>query len=382
MQPVKKKLLLFIDWFDPAYKAGGPIRSSVNFVKQMKSEYEIFVLTSDRDLNDIKPMNSIIADKWIDYVPGVKVFYASARNLRLANIKEQINEIRPDVVYLNSMFSKKFTIYPLWLKRANRISPKIILAPRGMLKNSALDFKRRKKRIFLSMLKWMKIPQLVTFHATDEREKQDVINHFGKDTRVETISNFPGAQDEFSPALEKMKGSLDILFIGRIHPIKGLDILLRVLKQVNQKIRLTVVGNPEDPAYLDVCKKLIQALPDEVTVTFTNEVPHDEVSHLIKQHHIFCLPTKGENFGHAIFESLAAGRPVLISDQTPWRNLKRYKAGWDLSLNDPAKFIEVIEECASMNEEQFNEWCEGAWQFCNSYIEASDTRQQYLKLFS
>src|SRR5687768_4072411 len=148
----KKRVMLVIDWFDPASKAGGPIRSAVNFVKQMKNDYEIFVLTSDRDLNDIKPMNKITADQWSEYVPGVKVFYASVQNLRLNNIKEHINNVAPDILYLNSMFSKKFAIYPLWLKRSNRITPRIILAPRGMLKRSALDFKRRKKKVFLSLL--------------------------------------------------------------------------------------------------------------------------------------------------------------------------------------------------------------------------------------
>ncbi|MBC7830110.1 MAG: glycosyltransferase, partial [Chitinophagaceae bacterium] len=175
---------------------------------------------------------------------------------------------------------------------------------------------------------------------------------------------------------------LDILFIGRIHPIKGLDILLIALKNVKQKIRLTIVGNPEDIAYRNLCKRLISELPKEIQANFANEVPHQTINQLIKDHHIFCLPTKGENFGHAIFESLAVGRPVLISDQTPWRNLKKYRAGWDLPLNEPAGFTQTIEECAAMNAEQFNEWCRGAWQFCNNYIETSDIRQQYLKLFS
>ena len=382
MQPVKKRLLLFSDWFDPAYKGGGPIQSAVNFVKQMKNEYEIFVFTSDRDLNDFKPMGGITTNKWIEYIPGVKVFYASVHNLRLQNIKDHINSVGPDIVYLNSMFSKKFAIYPLWLKRSNRISSKIILAPRGMLKNSALDFKRRKKKIFLSMLKWMKVPQLVTFHATDDRERADVINQFGKDTRIETISNFPGAQDEFYSPPPKQRGVLDILFIGRIHPIKGLDILLIALKQSKQKIKLTIVGSPEDMAYRNLCKRLINELPKNIQVSFSNEVPHKAINQLIRDTHIFCLPTKGENFGHAIFESLAAGRPVLISDQTPWRNLKKYKAGWDLALNDPGRFAEVIEECASMKTEEFNEWCKGAWQFCHNYIETTNIKQQYLKLFS
>jgi glycosyltransferase involved in cell wall biosynthesis len=381
MQPAKKKLLLLSDWFDPAYKAGGPIRSAVNFVKQMKDVYEIFVLTSDRDFGDIKPMDAITADQWIDYVPGVKIFYASILNLRLHNIKEHIHAVKPDFVYLNSMFSKKFTIYPLWLKHSNRINSEIILAPRGMLKESALDFKKRKKKIFLSLLRWMKIPQLVTFHATDEREEKDIINRFGRNTKVKTISNFPASQDELSSPPEKKVGSLTILFVGRIHPIKGLDILLNAVKQSTQEIRLTIVGNPEDISYLHACKKLVNQLPPNVQATFKNEVPHVQIDQLIRDHHIFCLPTKGENFGHAIFESLAAGRPVLISDQTPWQNLSSYKAGWDLPLDDPTKFAEIIERYALMPAEEFSEWSKGAWQFCNDYLRASKIKHQYLKLF-
>ena len=382
MQPLKRKLLILTDWFDPAFKAGGPIRSAVNMVKQMKDEYEIFVLTSDRDVNDVKPMRGIVTNKWIDYIPGVKVFYASLHTLRLNNIKEHINSINPQVLYLNSMFSQKFTIYPLWLKRSNRISPKVVLAPRGMLKSSALIFKSRKKKIFLSMLKWMRIPQLVTFHATDERENADTIIQFGKEVKVETIPNFPSAQDELSLPELKQKGFLDILFIGRIHPIKGLDILLIALKKSRYNIHLTIVGNTEDITYRNLCKKLILELPINVRVTFANAVPHHAINQLIRDNHIFCLPTKGENFGHAIFEALAAGRPVLISDQTPWRNLKRHKAGWDLSLSESGKFTEIIDQCASMPPEEFNEWCKGAWQFCNNYIQTSSIKNQYLKLFS
>ena len=379
---IKKKVLILTDWFDPAYKAGGPIRSAVNFVKQMKNDYQIFVLTGDRDLNEIRSLKGIRSNEWIEYVPGVKVFYASVQNLRLNNIKDHISSIAPDIVYLNSMFSKKFTVYPLWLKRSNRISPKIILAPRGMLKPSALDFKKQKKKIFLSFLKWMKIPQLVSFHATDEQERKDIVSQFGNDVKVKMISNFPGSQDELTYPPKKEKGFLKMLFIGRIHPIKGLDFLLQALKQVYQNISLTIVGSPEDISYRNLCKRIISELPKNIQVTFLNEVPHHAINALIRRHHVFCLPTKGENFGHAIFEALAAGRPVIISDQTPWQNLTRYNAGWDLPLTAPWGFTEAIDRCASMSPEEFNEWCEGAWQFCKNYLESSDIKQKYLQLFS
>ena len=112
------------------------------------------------------------------------------------------------------------------------------------------------------------------------------------------------------------------------------------------------------------------------------EVPNDEIEQVLIAHDIFALPTKGENFGHAIFESLAAGRPVVISDQTPWQGLSQWKSGWDISLDNPAKFTEVIRQFSSMDQEQLNEWCVGAWQFSKNYIEHSDIKKRYLEVFN
>ena len=54
------------------------------------------------------------------------------------------------------------------------------------------------------------------------------------------------------------------------------------------------------------------------------------------------LPTFNENYGHVILESLTAGCPVIISDQTHWLTLSEKKAGWDLSLSDQQQFVDVI----------------------------------------
>jgi glycosyltransferase involved in cell wall biosynthesis len=66
-------------------------------------------------------------------------------------------------------------------------------------------------------------------------------------------------------------------------------------------------------------------------------------------HDLFFLPTRGENFGHAIYEALASGIPVLISDRTPWRNLESLGVGWDLPLNAPDKFRHVIEKQSKLS---------------------------------
>ena len=66
------------------------------------------------------------------------------------------------------------------------------------------------------------------------------------------------------------------------------------------------------------------------------------------------MPTKGENFGHSIAESLAAGTPVLISDRTPWCDIDRGSAGNVVSLDRPDKFIKNIEHYLFMNEDRYS----------------------------
>ncbi len=376
-----KKILVFADWFEPGFKAGGPIRSVVNFVQHMKDDYEIYVLTSDRDLGSQAPYEGIAADTWIKK-DKFYLFYASPSFLQWGNIAVQIKSIAPHYVYLNSMFSKYFSIYPLLMKRLNKISGRLVLSPRGMLRESAIGFKTGKKKLFISTLKKFGVPGKIFFHATDETELADIKKYFGKNTSVTRAPNFPGLQGPFVQAPPKQQGKLKAVFVGRIHPIKNLHLLLEQLRNVKADVDLTIVGAIEDNQYWIMCRGMIDTLPSFVNVYLINDVPHCQIESIIQQHHIFVLPTMGENFGHSVFEALSAGRPVLISDQTPWRGLKEHKAGWDLPLDDPSVFTAVLNNAASMTAEELNEWCRGAWQYCNRFIHKSGIKEKYLNLFN
>jgi glycosyltransferase involved in cell wall biosynthesis len=112
------------------------------------------------------------------------------------------------------------------------------------------------------------------------------------------------------------------------------------------------------------------------------DVPHRQVEQLINEHHLCVLPTLGENFGHAIFEALNAGRPVLISDQTPWCNLAEHHAGWDLPLSDENRFVQVLQQVADMDNEAFQQWSTGAWQYAKNFTGHSNLKEKYKELFS
>ena len=374
----KKKILILVDWFYPGYKAGGPIQSCRNFVAFMEDTYDLSVVTSDRDAGDDTAYPGIVSDKWNKYTNQTKVFYASA--LSLKQLRQLENEIAPDYIYLNSMFSPRFTLLVLLLHARKNTKATIILAPRGMLKKSALDFKPAKKKLFLALFRLLKIQNRIRFHATDATEVKDIKKILGN-TETIMISNFPGKQNDFTP-VEKEKHSLSMIFVGRVHPIKNLDLALQSLINIKDQVRLTIVGAMEDEQYWQQCRSLIEQLPANVTINIKTDVPHDKMESILRDQHLFILPTQGENFGHAIFESLAAGRPVLISDQTPWRNLASHFAGWDLPLNDLQAFTTVIEKAAAMAREEHLIWCKGAWQYCHDFIENAGIKEQYLKLFN
>jgi glycosyltransferase involved in cell wall biosynthesis len=75
---------------------------------------------------------------------------------------------------------------------------------------------------------------------------------------------------------------------------------------------------------------------------------------MMKNYDLFFLPTLGENYGHVIFEALASGVPVLISDRTPWQNLKTLGVGTDMPIGDPHDFAKEIDAFSKMSDGELN----------------------------
>ena len=374
-------VLLMIDWYEPGFKAGGPIRSMVNFVEQCKDALDIHVLTTDRDLGDSGPYPGIVTDTWIRR-DGYTIYYMSPAQKNRRSIEALMRSVKADHLYLNSMFSYWFAILPAWLNRKGAIASKTVLAPRGMLKDSALQHKSVKKKLFLAAMKISGLHRSILFQATDKREAEDVATIFGKDARVVYLPNLPGKQPDFEAPGSKVSGALNMIFVGRIHPIKNLDLLLDLLKSHREKIHLTVVATLEDMSYWEECQRRIAALPANLSVELRRDVPNMELNGMIREHDLFVLPTKGENFGHSIFEALSNGRPVIISDQTPWRGLEAAGAGYVLSLDDRDGFHRAISSYAAMDQPQLTASCRAAWDHCRAWLEEHSSKKAYIEIFN
>jgi glycosyltransferase involved in cell wall biosynthesis len=377
----KKRILLFTDWYTPGYKAGGPIQSCQNIVSTLGTQYEFHVLTSDRDLGAIIAYPDIPSNEWIN---GGKerIFYAAPGFMQNRNIRNLIKQIEPDIIYFNSMFSPRYTLLPLWILRELKYTGKIVLAPRGMLKTGALNVKPFKKKIFLQLFRWSGFPGKIVFHATNEQEKEEILQHFPRARHVQVIANIPHIDIKPPMLLSKSAGELRMVYIARIHPIKNLDYILKVLgKTFHGKIQFDIYGEGEDVKYIQQCQLMAAQLPEQIQVRFHGPIAHKDVFDILYQYHLFVLPTLGENFGHSIFEALSAARPVLISDKTPWRQLKETKAGWDIPLEEMNAYQAAIQQVLDMNQEEFNNCVQGARNYATQFLESADLTGKYSALF-
>lgn len=378
----KPSIMVLIDWFAPGYRAGGPIRSCVNFTTTMQEDFDIRVVTTNLDLGVKEPYPEISPNTWLPFSGQAKAWYFSGERLTYKNLQELIREGKPDYLYINSLYSLPFTIWPLWMKFSGAYQGKVVLAPRGMLKPAALAVKPLKKKVFLNLMKLLRVNRRVIFHATNEAESDEVRLHFGNEQDVRIAPNLPQMYQEPRKRIAKKPGEVTFTFLGRVHPYKSLFWLLERMENLRGKVKLNIYGPVEDESYWAACRELIEKLPGQIEACYCGGLAANEVSPALEEGHFLTLPTQGENFGHAIFESLLAGRPVIISDRTPWNDLEIHNAGWTISLDSPEEYVEKLQELVDMDQQAYDRWSEGSWNYANKYIRESRLKEQYLELFS
>lgn len=339
------RILIFTRFYLPAFKAGGPIQTISNLVTAIGDEFEIRIITTDRDSTDKLKFSNIETDNW-QKVGKAYVYYSSPKNISYSKFSNLINDTPHDVIYLNSFFDLHFSIFPLIYKKwSNDKKTPVILAPRGEFSSGAIEIKSLKKRIYIIFANILNFYKNIIWQASSEFEKLDILNVLGKTApNIIIAPNIPATliKRDYYPNFEN-KNELKIIFLSRISPKKNLIFALNVLRNLSVNIKFSIYGIISDSFYWNICLKIIDQLPENIKVEYKGAVEHEYVQDEMIKNHLFFLPTKGENYGHVIAEALSAGIPVLISEETPWRNLSKHGVGWDIALEKPELFNKTIE---------------------------------------
>lgn len=346
-------ILTFIHHYIPGYKSGGPVRTIANMVDHLGDELYFRIITADRDALDSEPYPDIEINAW-NHIGKAKVYYLPPTARKLIKIKSIINEVPFDIIYLNSLFDPVFTLWPLLIHLFDNIPQHpVVIAPRGEFSVGAITLKQYKKAIYLVIARWMRLYDSLIWQASSEYEAEDICR-----IMKITTESIRVAPNLVMPVKDKMIKQADynskerplrIVFLSRISPKKNLDYALRILAQVSVPVFFDIYGPVGDENYWRKCQKLITNLPSHVSVKYHGAIDHAGVNQVLFNYDLFFLPTRGENYGHVIFEALASGVPVLISDQTPWQNIDEKNIGWSLSLDQPEKFVEAINHMAQLD---------------------------------
>ena len=89
---------------------------------------------------------------------------------------------------------------------------------------------------------------------------------------------------------------------------------------------------------------------------------------MLPNYDFFVMLSEGENFGHSIFEALAVGLPVLISNLTPWKNLESRKIGWDVDVNKLKNIVTAFNAAINMDQNEYNAWSNSAIDYSKEFI--------------
>ena len=343
-----KKILIFIDWYVPAYKAGGPIRSVYNLVETLSNVYDFHIITSTVD-RDGKELENVVFNQWTKQGKA-SVLYLSKEEITQSRFKEEYRNLNPNRIYLNSLFSAQFTLLPLYLFRKKA---KVVVAPRGMLGKESLAIKPLKKKIFITLSKVFGFYKSVRWHATSPQELVEIQTVFGNQLESRTAINLALIPEKVT-LLKKKKTELSLIMVGRIVPIKNIIFFLNVLTKVSTECQLnvTLVGPIEDEEYWKKCSDLIKGLPNNISIETTGAIPPVEVSKLFLTHQVLVSTSLNENYGHSIAEALSFGRPSIVSNNTPWKNLSKLSIGDNLDL-EMDLFKASIERFAFLDNEAF-----------------------------
>lgn len=209
-----------------------------------------------------------------------------------------------------------------------------LLSPHGMLTPWALEHKNWKKIIAMALYQRRDLNHAICLHATSEMEASN-IRKLGLRNPIAVIPN--GIEisefkyDTVGHNVQKKK----ILFLSRIHKVKGIENLIAAWKNIPNSIRfdwtLEIIGNGESE-YINKLKNIVIENNLDQRVKILDPVFDDRKKEIYQSADIFVLPTFSENFGMVVVEAMSYGIPVITTKGAPWKELETHNAGWWIDI--------------------------------------------------
>jgi glycosyltransferase involved in cell wall biosynthesis len=213
-----------------------------------------------------------------------------------------------------------------------------LITPRGMLEPWIMEQRSLKKKIGMLLYQKKDLKRANVIHATCKLEEKNVRN-LGFTNPISIIPNGVDISKFPIPEPIKIDKPKKILFLSRIHPKKGIELLIEAWADLSEIIRkdwiIEIVGNG-DANYINSLQKKIEKQQLQNQIFIKEPVFGKDKITLFRESTLFVLPTHSENFGIVVAEALASFTPVITTMGTPWEELNTHKCGWwiDLSVDN------------------------------------------------
>jgi glycosyltransferase involved in cell wall biosynthesis len=326
---------------------GGPSQMVMGFSKALAAQgAEVTILTTDSNGDAGQPPLEVPLDRAVEQ-DGYQVRYFRCSPFRrykfsLGLLRWLANHAHEfDVAHIHALFSPVSSAAAL-VARTKGLP--YVLRPLGTLDPADLQKKRRLKQIYAALLERPNLASAAAIHFTSNQEAK-VSERFGLTTRdlVIPLGVNPPRDGSALPTNGKLEEGLAkfelptdrplVLFMSRIDPKKGLDLLIPALETLLAEGALfhwVMAGaNPQDLTYEAQIRARIQASPLAEHTTITGFISGALKTALISKADLFVLPSYYENFGIAVAEAMVAAIPVVISDQVHiCDDVQQAEAGW------------------------------------------------------
>lgn len=382
-------ITIIINGFYPATYYGGPTISNYHLACELaKQGHTIYVSTTNANGTDKLDIdtNTYIKLKENLYV----IYYGMANKAGFSPLYfiGLNNEIRKsDIIYIQPIFSP---YVPFALLSALLFRKKILMSPRGCLGSWTMSDRRPLLKKLWIALFIKPFQNSITWHAASLQEHNDISNVFPK-ARISVIPNgvdlaeyknvnFIGKREyALKFAGVDIEYDTTIVSLGRLHAIKGFDILIYAFSKLMEKHKRAAlfIAGP-DGGEKKILESLISSLGLSENVFLVGEVNGQDKVDFLGNASVFALASHGENFGNVYVESLAAGTPIVASKNTPWQIVENYQCGkW--VPNTENDFAHAIDEILCGDRSLYKK---NALNLVHDKFDWSSVAKQFSQLFS
>ncbi len=227
-----------------------------------------------------------------------------------------------DLVHQHGIWTRSMRVVAGFIEREG---VPLIVSPHGMLEPWSLQQHSLRKQIAWRWYQRDILEAARAFHATCEAEAEH-IRALGFSQPIAVIPN--GISSDLKLPVPEETTERTVAFLSRIHPKKGLNLLLDAWSEIGGDGWTLKIYGDGDPGYMAKVKRLITKLNLSHTVEMCGPVYEDAKWRALEEANLFVLPSYSENFGIVVAEALKAGTPVITTTTTPWQLVETSGCGW------------------------------------------------------